>query len=76
MRGEELHTSSDMRPRLGDPPFTPWDGRNKSISFVVDFSQITVDCSEDSSRRVLAILTASIFVGDLCRVSFCRFSRF
>ena len=66
--GKDLYASSYIHPCSGNSSFIPWDRRARSFFFANQCSQIAADSNKDSSRRVLAILTACILVGDSCRI--------
>ena len=60
--------SSDMDPFLSNCSIIPWNRRDCSF-FVNNGSQITVDSNKDSSRSVLAILTACLFLSVILAAS-------
>ena len=61
-------TPSDIHPCLGNSSLVAWDRLNRSLCFASNCSQIAVDCNKNSSRRVIAILTACFFIRDSCCV--------
>ena len=67
--GKDPRTFSDIQPRLGDSPFVPGDGRDRSFLLVIKCSQIAVDCHKVSSLKVCVRSSLpAYFVGKACRV--------